>query len=178
MAKFALVSPANQLIEFREYETMPNAVTASVTKPRLVPVVLEDVIYDPVAEVREGPTTVVETTRVVERYTKRAKTALEIADMKTAKLVALRAEADRRLAAATLTPQQQIRALSRIVNLLVRHTDITSWPAAQQTAITTMLAKLDGIDSVRAQEETKVLEIAALTTPVAIAAYNETAGWV
>jgi len=178
MAKFALVSPANQLLEFREYETMPNAVTASVTKPRLVPVVLEDVVYDPVAEIREGPTLVVEATRVVERYTKRAKTTQEVADMRADKLIALRAEADRRLAAATLTPQQQIRALSRIVNLLVRHTDITSWPAAQQAAINTMLARLDGIDSVRAQEETKALEIAALATPVAIANYNETAGWV
>lgn len=177
MSKYALVDTDDTILEFRDYAEPPVAVTSSDIKPRLLPVELDDVVFDPVSEVREGPTYIVEAARVVERYTKRLKNAQEIADMKAAKLAAVNAEADVRLALVALTPQQQIRALSRLVNLLYRHTDITSWPAAQQTAVTTNQAKLDSIDGVRAKEETKLAEVNALTTAAQIAAYDVTTGW-
>lgn len=174
MAKYALVNPANEIIEFRDYAEPPIAVTESATKPRLLPVILQDVTFDTITEVREGPTFTVSATQVTEAYTKRTKTPAEIEAMRAAKISIINFEADRHL---ILTMQQQIRSLTRLLNLLFRHTDVTGWPQAQQDAVTTHLARLDTIDAVRAIEDIKVAEVNALTTPQQIAAYDAAAGW-
>ncbi len=176
MAKYAVVSPANAIIEFRNYASPPNAVTQSATKPRLLPVVLSDVVFDPISEVREGPTYTVGASNVTEAYTKRAKTPAEIAAMIASKVARVHMMGDQKLNALT-TMAQQIQALGVLVRLLYLHTDTSTWPVAQQNLVTALTGRLANIQNIRQTEDTKVSEVRALTTPAQIAAYDENAGW-
>jgi hypothetical protein len=176
MAKYALVSPANAIIEFRDYAAAPNAVTSSAIKPRLLPVTLIDVTFDPVSEVRVGPTYAVRANDVTENYTKRAKNAGEIASMKAAKIAAVHFIGEQKLAA-SVTLAQQVQALTRLVQLLYAHTDTSAWTAGERTLVTVMLNRLANLRDVRAVEDAKVNEVTALSTPAEIAAYDATAGW-
>jgi hypothetical protein len=173
MAKYALVGTDDVIIEFREYEVPPDAVTDSDTKPRLLPVVLQSPAYDPVSEVNEGPVYTVRPADVLEAWTKRPKNADEIEMMRQSKIGEVHREADKRQP----TIQQQIRSLSRLVDLLYRHTDTSTWPAAQQQSVAEHTAKLDSINEIKSIEETKVAQVEALATPQEIAAYDATAGW-
>jgi hypothetical protein len=175
MAKYALVSPDDVIVEFREYATPPNAVTDSEIKNRLIPVALQDVVYDPITEVRVGPTYVVQPAQVLETYVKRVKNSTEIEGMRTDKVNEVHKQAELHL---EINMMQQIRSLSRLVNLLYRHTDTSSWPQAQRDAVVRHQATLDEIDDVRAREETKVNEVNALpANPTTIYNYDATAGW-
>ena len=177
MAKYALVSPADAIIEFRDYATPPNAVTQSATKPRLLPVTLVDVTFDPVSEVRLGPVyTVNGNIDVKETYTKRVKTAAEITAMKNGKIGLVHLTGDQKLFA-MWTLAQQVQALTRLVQLLYVHTDTTAWPAGERVLIAALANRLSSIQNVRGVEDTKVTEVTALTTAAQIAAYDENAGW-
>lgn len=61
-------------------------------KPRILPMEVEADAFDPVSQVQEGPTYEVESARVVERYTSRAKNGDEIAAMIAAKDAAIEVE--------------------------------------------------------------------------------------
>lgn len=175
MAKYALVSPDDVIIEFREYATPPNAVTDSDTKPRVIPVVLQDVTFDPITETRVGPVYVVQQPQVLETYAKRAKNSAEIEGMRADKVEEVHVQAELHLDA---NIPNQIRSLSRLVNLLYRHTDTTGWPQAQRDAVVRHQATLDEIDDIRAREEAKVTEIEALPAdPTTIYNYDATTGW-
>lgn len=176
MAKYAVVSPADAILEFRNYDSPPNAVTQSATKPRLLPVVLSDVVFDPVSEVRLGPTYTVGASQVTEAYTKRAKNATEIAAMRAAKVALVHFTGDSKLNALT-TMAQQIQALGVLVRLLYLHTDTSTWPIAQQNLVTALTGRLVNIQNIRQTEDTKVSEVQALTTPAQIDAYDVNMGW-
>jgi hypothetical protein len=141
---------------------------------RLRPV--EENAFDPVTQVREGFTYVVEPTRVVRQYTVRSKTQAEIDEMKAAKVAAVRSEGNRRLNL-LVTMAAQVQALTRLVQLLYLNTNRTGWPTQQQNLATFMLQRLQNIQDIRQIEDTKVAEVQALTTPTAIDAYDETTGW-
>jgi hypothetical protein len=141
---------------------------------RLRPV--EESAFDPVTQVREGFTYVVEPTRVVRQFTTRSKTQAEIDEMKAAKVAAVRSEGNRRLNL-LVTMAAQVQALTRLVQLLYLHTDRSGWPTQQQNLATLMLQRLQNIQDIRQTEDAKVSEVQALSTPVEINAYDETAGW-
>jgi hypothetical protein len=61
-------------------------------KPRILPVEIVTDEFDPISQVQEGPTYEVEETRVVKRFTSRAKNEGEIEAMKAAKDAAIEAE--------------------------------------------------------------------------------------
>lgn len=176
MAKYALVTPQNAIIEFRHYDTLPDdSVTSGTTKNRIIPVVLQDVTYDPITEARDGPVYTVQPAQVLETYSKRPKNSTEIEQMRTDKIDEVHRQAELHLEA---NVPEQIRSLSRLLNLLYRHTDTTGWPQAQQDAVVRHQATLDEIDDIRAREETKVNEVTALPAdPTAIYAYDATTGW-
>lgn len=66
--------------------------TLAPGKPRILPVVTEADEFDPVTHVLEGPTYEIETARVVERFTSRAKNEYEISEMIAGKDAEIEAE--------------------------------------------------------------------------------------
>jgi hypothetical protein len=174
---YALVSPQDAILEYRDDAPVGDQSLLSPNKPRQIPIVEDgDVAFDPVTEVREGPVATIEQTRVRWTYSKRVKNAAEIAAMRAAKAAAVRAEGTRRLNL-LVTMSQQVQALTRLVQLLYLHTDRSGWPAGQQTLATAMLARLQSIQDIRQIEDAKAAEVEVLTDPAAIHAYDETAGW-
>src|SRR5215204_42782 len=132
MAKYALVSPTDVILEFRWYDTPPDAVTSSATKPRLLPVVLADVVYDLVTETREGPVYTVQPLQVTETYTKRAKSQGEIDFMKAIKIAEVKNETFRR-AEALMSEQEQRLYACLGVDLARTNGAYINWPPAGKT---------------------------------------------
>jgi hypothetical protein len=87
MSNFAKVL-AGQILEWRSDPLLTDQSALASTKPRWLPVVVEDPSFDPATQVREGPTNVVEATRVVQRYTVRPRNSAEVAAMREEKLAA------------------------------------------------------------------------------------------
>lgn len=81
-----------ELLEFLYEAPNVNQSKLAPGKPRILPVERVEESFDPVSEVREGPSYEIEATRVVERYTSRAKNSNEVAAMIEAKDAAIEAE--------------------------------------------------------------------------------------
>lgn len=176
MLKYAVVNPDNSIVEFRFFEAAPQGSnTDNMAKPRLLPVRLVDVAFDPVGEIHVGPAYEVFPTEVVETWTKRPKDTTEIEAMRQAKIGEVHFQADVHL---DISVQHQTKSLSILIDLLYRHTDVASWPPNQQEKSAKHLAQLDEVEAVGDTEDAKVAEVEALPAdPHAIAAYDATAGW-
>lgn len=98
MTRHALVKDG-AILEYRDATPNVDQATLHPAKPRLLPVVVERPDHDPETQVLTGPTYVVETARVVERYTARAKNETEIAAMIATKDQAIEDEFNRRKSA-------------------------------------------------------------------------------
>jgi hypothetical protein len=176
MAKYALVAPDNTIIEFRNYDSPPNAVTESTIKPRLMPVVLQDVVFDTISEVKVGPVYTVLATQVNETYTKRAKTQGEIDIMKEAKIRELQAETFRR--ADIVMPEQEQRLYACLGTDMVRTNGLyANWPAAAKTVHDALHTRWLNARAVFQIGYDKLQEIRALTTAAQIASYDVMVGW-
>lgn len=95
MTRHALVKDG-AILEYRDAAPNVDQTKLHPAKPRLLPVVVERPDHDPETQVLTGPTYVVETARVVERYAARAKNETEIAAMIAAKDAEIEAEFVRR----------------------------------------------------------------------------------
>lgn len=175
MTKHALVRNGT-IIEFRDYAPVGDQSLLAPGKPRMLPVVIEGNQFNEVTQVREGPSFVVEATRVREVYTTRNKNAAEISLMKEDKIASVRGECSRRLNS-TIMFSAQIQALTRLVQLIYSHTDRTGWPAGERALAAAMLNRLSNIQSFLDVQDAKIADVTALNTPTAINSYDETVGW-
>ena len=81
-----------EIVEFRNYAPNVDQSELANGKPRMLPVETVEDEFDPISQVREGPTYEIEEARVVARYTSRAKNQDEIAAMIAAKDAEIEAE--------------------------------------------------------------------------------------
>lgn len=165
-----------------EYQDFAGPITDQATlppgKPKWLPVVEQNASYDPVTQVREDYAEIVETTRIVWRYTVRAKTTSEVDGMRSAKLANVHNEATVRLQPKSgAAASQQILALTKLMQLIYKYTDRTAWTQQDKDTVQACVQRLQSSDPVRAVEDNKVGDLQALTDPAAINAYNTTTGW-
>jgi hypothetical protein len=168
----------NQILEYDYFEVIDDQTLLPPNKPRWYLVVEVNAAYDPVTQVREGPTDVIDNAalQIKRTYSTRGKNTAEIDSMRNQKLANVRAQADLRLTKIG-TVAQQIWALTRLVQMLYSNTDWHSWPQAQVDLATTMLSRLNNMVQVRQVEDSKQAELQVLTDPVAINNYDVTTGW-
>ena len=169
----------NAVLEYQEIAELSDQSQLSPNKPKWLPVVEQNTVFDPVTQVRiEPPAVVVEATRVLWNYTVRAKTTAEVDGMRTGKINAVHNEATTRLTPkAGAAGSQQLQALTALVQLLYKYTDRTSWSAPDKTTVTNMIKRVQDAQSMRVAEDDKVSELQALTDPTAINAYDPKANW-
>lgn len=197
--KHALVKDG-AIIEFRNYA--PNADQSELAegKPRMLPVEIAAAEFDPVSQVVEGPVYEVEETRVVERYTARAKNSDEVAEMKSAKHEETEAEFARLycepIAFTVDGVEYQFHAdaearenISGIVLLIAIGAPIPNprpWtPLGSMTPVDITHAELAGLggaiaarkDALFTIKKAKQAALAELTEPVDVDAVDPLAGW-
>lgn len=177
--------------------------TLAEGKPRILPVEREEAPFDPVTQVREGPSYEVESTRVVERFTSRAKNGDEIAAMKAAKDTAIEAEFQRLYnlpilftvgeVEYTFHADEQARenitgvlmAYREAADLSLAMPDPRAWTPMDSGPISITRAELAALgiaiaarkDALFTVKKVKQAALAALTDPGAINAVNPLAGW-
>jgi hypothetical protein len=180
MSNFAKVL-AGQILEWRSDPVLTDQSALASTKPRWLPVVVEDVTFDPVSQVREGPTNIVEAARVVQRYAVRPR---DVAAMRDEKLVAIRAEAQARIAAVVTgsrdTPLdkllvKEINALARASSLNAKGSN--SWTSGEAAEAQQLQALWAAVAAIRAKSNVKEAAVQALTDPALIAVHDPLAGW-
>ena len=165
-----------------EYQDFAGPITDQATlppgKPKWLPVVEQNASYDPVTQVREPYTVIIETTRIVWRYTVRPKTTAEIDSMRNFKIESVHREATVRLTPkAGAAASQQILALTKLMQLIYKYTDRTAWSQADKDMVTQAVQRLQLSDQVRGVEDNKVSELQVITDPAAINSYDPTTGW-
>lgn len=200
---YALVKDG-EILEFRADAPNVDQSTLAEGKPRLLPVEVIAEEYDPVSEVLEGPTYEVEASRVVERFTARAKNSDEIAAMKVRKDAAIEAEFHRLYnlpiafavgeAAYTFHADEQARenitgvlmAYREAADLGLSLPDSRPWtPMNEGAPISITRAQLAALgiaiaarkDALFTIKKMKQAALAAMTDPAVINAVDPLAGW-
>ena len=176
MTRHALVRDG-KIEEFRDYAPSVDQSKLAAGKPRMLPVVVENDVFDPVTQVREGPELVVEAARVVERFTVRAKTADEIEAMRLSKISKIKAIAERKILA-IMPDHKQRNALALGIEMVATHgSDPAGWPADMRAVHSALMGQWASIKAIRAASNTKEAEVAALKTASAVHGYDVTMGW-
>lgn len=80
MTKYALIQN-NEILEFRNYAPNVNQSELPNHKPKMLVVEIEEEDFNPVSQIKEGPTYEIESFRVIEKYTSRDKNLEEIRAM-------------------------------------------------------------------------------------------------
>jgi len=180
MALYAKVQGGNTILLYEEKDpaSVGDQSQLSPNKPKWLPVVEVNANYNPVTQVREGPVIAIAATQVTWTYTVRAKNTDEVNQMRQRKLNEVHSEATIRL-----TPKkgaagsQQLDALTRLVQLMYKYTDRTSWSQPDKDQVTASIKRIQDAQSMRVAEDAKVTELQDLTDPAAIDAYDTTANW-
>jgi hypothetical protein len=190
-----------------EYRTTPPNVNQSLlnrSKPKLLPVEIENESFDPVTQVREPYQVVVEPTRVVHRYTVRDKTEEEIAAMASAKCDQIEREFQR-LSQLPISfevgghaymwdaDQEAIRNITGCLQayvegaaIAVTLSDPRSWtPVDSFSPVSISRNELRGLgltiagrkDALFVKKKIKEAAVTAMTAASDIIAYDVTTGW-
>ena len=148
-------------------------------KPRLLPIVIEGFEpFDPVTQVREGPTTIIETTQVRRVFTIRAKTAAEIEEMREDLKRRLRTEGLARVGDVLPQDKQTLLMLAGFEGIINHGLDRSTWPVALRNVFNPLFTTATTtVKSIYQTLIAKQNEVDALTTPQQIAAYDVEAGW-
>ncbi len=151
--------------------------TPHKSKPHVVPVVEEAADFDPVSQTRGAKQVRVEDDRVVWSWPVADKTEVEIDGMRAAKVVDIKAEAQRRILE-IMPAHQQTNWLALKAEMDLRHgTDPANWPKNVRDSVQVVLPKWDAIKALRLRSNEKEAALAALTDPHEIDAYDAGAGW-
>lgn len=176
MTRYAVVQNG-EIIGWRSEAPNVNQSKLAEGKPRILPVEVNDPEFDPVTQVRSGPTFTILSDKVEEVYTVRDKNPDEIAEMKAAKVAAIKAEAQRRIYE-IMPLHAQNNSLALFAEATLTHgPDASQWPEPLQDAVQERMAAWDTIKSIRAASDVMEADVAALTTAAEVAAYDITAGW-
>lgn len=169
----------SRVLEYQDFQgPLTDQTTLPPGKPKWLPVVEENAVYDPVTTERTGKQEIIEPQRIVWRYTTRPKTTDEVNTMRQRKIESVHGEATKRLTPTTgAALSQQILALTKLMQLIYQHTDRTAWSQADKNAVAAAVQRLQLSEQMRDVEDTKVGELQALTDPAAIEAYNTATGW-
>lgn len=202
MTIYAVVKDGD-VLGFRSQAPNVDQSTLAEGKPRILPVEREEDAFNPASEVLDGPTYEVEASRVVERFTARAKNSDEIAAMKAAKDAAIEAEFHRLYnlpitysvgeAEYIFHANEQARenitgvlmAYREAADLSIPLPDPRTWVPMDSGPISITRAQLAGLgiaiaarkDILFGIKKAKQVAVAALTDPVAIDAVDPLAGW-
>lgn len=84
MAEYALLDAANAILEYRQFDSVPNDPIGK--NWRWLPVIVTDPAFNSETEVKEGPVVTIEPMRVTRIWTVRAKTTAELDAGRTAKI--------------------------------------------------------------------------------------------
>lgn len=124
--KHALVKDG-VILEFRDYAPDGDQSKLARGKPRMLPITIDDPVFNSVTQVRSGPDYAVEATRVIERYTVRAKTADEVTAMRTAKIASVKDEAQAKICELIAGDRDadMIRVLVKEINAIARGLELT-----------------------------------------------------
>ena len=168
------------VLEYREDSAanVDQGILAANSKPYHVPVVKENEAFDAATQVREGPAIIVEPSRVVWRYTVRAKNAQEVQAMRATLLTQLREQEFIRIGAVMTQGEQLAMTTAGFEGILNNGTDRANWPTGLRNQFNALfdLANTQ-CRSIHQVAVTKKNEINALTTAAQMAAYDVTTGW-
>lgn len=177
---YAQVNAAGEILarRDREEETVPPPEALAAHKPRWLPIVAEDPPpVTPGAEVREGPVEVVDLVAGVVRlaYSVRESTPEEVAELRAAKVAAIKAEATRRILA--LMPEHDQRnSLALGMEMVTTYgPDPAGWPAEMRARYEADLAIWTEIKAIRARSDQ--LEAALPEDPAELWAVDPLVGW-
>lgn len=204
MSRHALVLNGEMIADPRDFEPNVDQSELAEGKPRWLPVDVEEDAFDPVTQVREGPTYEVEAARVVEHYTSRAKNEDEIAAMKADKDAAIEAEFHRlynlpiayTVGGTEYTFHADDQARENITGVLMAYREAADlgltlpdprpWTLMNVDApVSISRAELAGLgiaiaarkDALFTVKKVKQAALATLTDPAAINAVNPLSGW-
>lgn len=166
-----------EVIRYIDSDPSPGDLTKPhAFKPHVVPVERDDPAFDPVSQVREPRAVTVYDDRVVWLDPVRDKTPEEVAEMVAAKVQDIKAEAQRRIL--TIMPShRQVNWLALKAEMDLRYGDPANWPADVRKDVANVLGAWDAIKAIRKASDGKEAEVAALTDPREIDAYDTSAGW-
>lgn len=178
MSLHALVKDG-AIIEYRDYAPNVDQTLLAPSKPRMLPVVDENVEYDAVTQVRTGPVITVEATQVRRTYTVRAKDAGELSTMKQAVIRAIRAEERRRVAVLMDDGSQLALIVLGFMGIFQNNSvDRATWSAPVRNQFNALYdTARKSIVAVHQVAVAKVAEVQALTTPQQIGDYDVSVGW-
>lgn len=178
MSLHALVKDG-AIIEYRDYAPNVDQTLLAPSKPRMLPVVDENVEYDSVTQVRTGPVITVEETQVRRTYTVRSKDAGELAAMKQAAIRAVRAEERRRVALLMDDGSQFALLILALMGIFQNNSiDRTAWPAGVRNPFNALYdTARTSIVAIHQVAVAKVAAVNALTTPQQISDYDVSVGW-
>lgn len=167
------------VIEYRNDSAMNvDQAQLAPNKPYMVPVVVQNSTFDADTQVREGPTVIVETARVLHNYTVRAKNAQEVEGMRADLLVRLREQEFIRIGAIMTQGEQLAMTTGGFEGILNNGTDRATWPAGLRNQFNALFDVANTqCRSIHQVAVTKKNEINALTTAAQMAAYDVTVGW-
>jgi hypothetical protein len=170
---------ASAVIEYRDDSAMNiDQDKLAPNKPYLVPVVQENTAFDPNTQVQEGPATIVETERVVWRYTNRAKTTQEVEQMRTGLLLQLREQEFVRISEVMTQGEHLAMTTGGFSGMLTYGLDRNTWPAGLRNQFNALFDVANTkCRDIHLVFNTKKAEIMALTTPQQMSAYDVTTGW-
>lgn len=176
MTRYALVKDGD-IISPNVQEPNVDQTLLAEGKPRRLPVVTVGAEFDPVSQVREGPDLSVDGDTVVESWTVRDKNADEIAEMKSAKVAVIKAEARRRILA-VMPEHAQLNALALGQEMTLLHgPDPSGWPTQALAVYAEVMPKWAVIKAIRAASDAMEADVASLDTPAEIAGYDISTGW-
>ncbi len=203
MALYALVQ-GGVVLEYRTVAPNVDQTKINRSKPKLLPVEVENETYDPVSQVREPYAVVVEASRVVHRYTVRAKNEDEVAAMKDAKEEEIEREFQRLCQAPIAfsvggqeyqwhADQEAIRNVTGCLQAYnegppigINPDDPRTWsPVDSFVPVTISRNELRGLglaiaarkDALFFTKKSKQFAVTQLTDPADIDAYEVTKGW-
>lgn len=199
MSRHALVKDG-AILDWRDDPPNRDQSQLAEGKPRYLPLEIDQPSFDPVSQVREGPTYVVEANRVVEAYTVRAKNADEIQAMREAKDTAIEREFDARWTAPIEfevgghvhtwhADQNAVTNIMGQVLMIAAGAPVPNprpWtPVGSFTPVDITHAELVGLggaiavrkDVLFAVKRAKQAAVAAMTDPAQIDAVNPAADW-
>lgn len=180
MSKFAKVL-AGEILDWRDDPVLTDQSTLAPSKPKWLPVIVEEPPFDPAIQFLEGPVNDVQADRVVQRYTVRDR---ELATLQADQLAAIRAEAQARISAVVAGSRDVPleRVVVKEINALARASALnskgrSSWTKAEAAEAQQLENVWAAIASLRAKSNVKEAELLALTDLSAVVAYDPLAGW-
>jgi len=146
------------------------------SKPHVVPVERDEPAFDPVTQVREPRVVTVMADRVVWLDPVRDKTPEEVAEMVARKVLDIKAEAQRRILA-IMPAYRQTNWLALKAEMDLRYGAPANWPADVRGGIAAVMQQWDDIKGIRTRSDELEAEVAKLSDPREIDAFDVSKGW-